>query len=157
MLKLTAAAIALVLAAGAAQADEGSSPAEIVQRHVSSGGNLDALMADYADDAVVMQNGHAMQGKAEIRAFYTRMFGGGRAASPPPPSGTPAPDGAAPPAGGPPKMTVDKIWQEGDVGYVQWHMGPTHATEEFLVRDGKIEVQAVFMSGGPPPGPPPQS
>ena len=54
MLKLTAAAIALVLAAGAAQADEGSSPAEIVQRHVSSGGNLDALMADYADDAVLM-------------------------------------------------------------------------------------------------------
>lgn len=51
-------------------------------------------------------------------------------------------------------MTIDKVWEEGDVGFVNWHMGPVKATEEFLVRDGKIQVQAVFMQGGPP-GPPP--
>jgi hypothetical protein len=47
-------------------------------------------------------------------------------------------------------MTVDKVWQEGSVGFVNWHMGATRATEEFLVKDGKIEVQAIFMAGGPP-------
>lgn len=145
MLKYGAAAVALVAVAGAAQA-QGSSPAEIVQRHVSSGGNLEAMLADYADDAVVLQNGRALQGKAAIRQFYEGMSGGRRAGPPPAP-------GAAPPPGGPPKMTVDKVWQEGNVGFVNWHMGPTKATEEFVTRDGKIEVQAVFMAGGPPAPP----
>jgi hypothetical protein len=146
MLKVAVAAAAIVFAAGAAQA-QGSTPAEIVQRHVSSGGNVDAIMADYADDAVVLQNGRAIQGKAAIRALFEGMFGGRRAAPPPT-------QGAAPPpkAGqaGPPKMTVDKVWQEGDVGFDTWHMGPVQATEEFLVRNGKIEVQSIFMAGGPP-------
>jgi ketosteroid isomerase-like protein len=135
--------MALVFAAGAAQA-QSSTPAEIVQRHVSSGGNIDAIMADYADNAVVLQNGRAIQGKPAIRKLFEGMFGGGRAAAPP------AQGSAAPPAGGPPKMTVDKVWQEGDVGFVNWHMGPVKATEEFLVRNGKIAVQSVFMAGGPP-------
>lgn len=147
MLKAGVAAMALVFAAGAAQA-QGSTPAEIVQRHVSSGGNIDAIMADYADDAVVLQNGRAIQGKPAIRKLFEGMFGGGRAASPPAQGAAPA--AAPPPAGGPPKMTVDKVWQEGDVGFVNWHMGPVKATEEFLVRNGKIAVQSVFMAGGPP-------
>ena len=50
-------------------------------------------------------------------------------------------------------MTVDKVWQEGNVGFVNWHMGPVHATEEFVTKDGKIEVQAIFMTGGPPAAP----
>ena len=146
-------ALGALTIAGVAQA-AGPSPAQIVQRHVSAGGNLDAMIADYADDAVVMQQGRVLQGKAAIRAFYANMIGGrpaGAAGAPPPPAGA-APGGA--PAGGPPKMTVDKVWEEGDVGFVNWHMGPVKATEEFLVRDGKIQVQAVFMQGGPP-GPPP--
>lgn len=143
-------ALGALTIAGAAQA-AGPSPAEVVQRHVNSGGNLDAMIGDYADDAVVMQQGRVLQGKAAIRAFYANMFGGrpaagGADAPPPPPGGAPA--------GGPPKMTVDKVWEEGDVGFVNWHMGPVKATEEFLVRDGKIKVQSVFMQG-PPPGPPP--
>lgn len=140
---------AALMIAGAAHA-AGSSPSEVVQRHVSSGGNLDAMIDDYADDAVVMQQGRVLQGKAAIRAFYANMFGGrpasGAGAPPAPPPGAPG--------GGPPKMTVDKVWEEGDVGFVSWHMGPVKATEEFLVRNGKIEVQSVFMQG-PPPGPPP--
>ena len=50
MLKPVFAATALVLAAGAAHA-QGSSPAEVVQRHVDSGGNLDAALADVAGQA----------------------------------------------------------------------------------------------------------
>jgi hypothetical protein len=149
MLKFAIAAVALVSASGALAA--GSSPAEIVQRHVASGGNIDALMADYADDAVVLQNGRVLEGKAAIRKFYEGMFGGGRAA--PASSGARGPAGAAPPAGGPPKMTVDKVWQEGNVGFVSWHMGPVKATEEFVIRNGKIDTQSVFMQGGPPASP----
>jgi hypothetical protein len=149
MLKHAAGAAALKFAAGAAHA-QGSTPAEIVQRHVGSGGNIDAIMADYADDAVVLQNGRAIQGKAAIRQLFETMFGG-RRAGPPPATGSAAPPGAAP--SGPPKMTVDKVWQEGDVGFDTWHMGPMHATEEFVTKDGKIEVQAIFMAGGPPASP----
>lgn len=145
MLKHALGTAALVLAAGAAHA-AGSTPAEIVQRHVSSGGNIDAIMADYADDAVVLQNGRAIQGKPAIRQLFENMFGGCRAA--PPAAKAPGPEGAAPKAAGP-KMTVDKVWQEGNVGFVNWHMGPMHATEEFVTKDGKIEVQAIFMTGGP--------
>jgi hypothetical protein len=28
-----------------------------------------------------------------------------------------------------------------------------HATEEFVTKDGKIAVQAIFMAGGPPAQP----
>ena len=51
-------------------------------------------------------------------------------------------------------MNVTKVWEEGNVGFVTWEMGPVHATEEFIVRNGKIAVQVIFMSapaGGPPP------
>ena len=146
MPRFAVAAVTLTFIAGAAQA-AGSSPAEIVQRHVASGGNIDAIMADYANDAVVLQNGRAIQGKPAIRQLFEAMFGGGRAASSAPAQGN------VPRAASRPKMSVDKVWQEGNVGFDTWHMGAMRATEEFLVKDGKIEVQAIFMSGGPPAAP----
>ncbi|MBO9576562.1 MAG: nuclear transport factor 2 family protein [Sphingobium sp.] len=141
MLKFAAGIAALALAAGAAHAD---TPTDFVKRHTSSGGNVDAIMADYADDAVVLQNGRAVQGKAEIRKLFEGMFGGRRGgAGGPPPGGAPA--GGAPAGGG---MNVTKVWEEGNVGFVTWEMGPVHATEEFIIRNGKIAVQAIFMAGG---------
>lgn len=145
MIKQAFVATAVVLAAGAAHA-QASTPAEVVQRHVDSGGNVDAILADYADDAVVLQAGRTLQGKAAIRRFYEGMFGARSAGAPPA-------KGAASSASEPLKMTVDKVWQEGDVGFVNWHMGPVKATEEFVVRNGKIAVQAVFMNGAPPAAP----
>src|SRR5512143_2212316 len=100
MLKYTVAVAALLFATNAAQAQD-NSPAAIVQRHVDSGGDIDAFVKDYADDAVVLQSGRALVGKAAIRQFYEGMFG--RRAAPPSPPGAPGPEGAAPPAGGPPK------------------------------------------------------
>ncbi|HWW66050.1 MAG TPA: nuclear transport factor 2 family protein [Sphingomonadaceae bacterium] len=135
-MKYRIAALAAVLLAGTAQAAT-LTPADIAKRHVSAGGNIDTIMADYADDAVVLQDGKALQGKPEIRAFFEKMF-------PAKPAGAAAAPAAAP------KMQVKRIWQEGDIGYLTWEMGPVSATEEFLVRDGKILVQAVFMRGGPP-------
>ena len=149
MIRHGLAGVAALMIAGTAQAAD-LTPTEIVNRHVHSGGNLDAIMADYADDAVVLQQGHAYQGKDQIRPLFARMFGGGArptAAAP-----------AAPPAGAPPRptMNVTKVWEEGHVGFVTWEMGPVHATEEFIVRDGKIAVQVIFMSAPPAPPPPAQ-
>ncbi len=138
---------AAMLLAGAAPA-MALTPTEIVQRHTASGGNVDAIMADYAEDAVVLQNGRAVQGKAEIRKLFEGMFGrrgpsGGAGAAP-------AGGGAGgPPAGG--GMKVTRVWEEGNVGFMTWEMGPVKATEEFIVKDGKIAVQAIFMSGAGAP------
>ncbi|KPL67755.1 hypothetical protein SZ64_06270 [Erythrobacter sp. SG61-1L] len=142
-------AIAALSITGAAQAAD-LTPTEIVNRHVSSGGNVDAIMADYADDAVVLQQGRAFQGKDAIRGLFENMFK--RPAGPAP---------SAPPAGGAngggaPKMNVTRVWEEGNVGFMTWEMGPMKATEEFIVRDGKIQVQTIFMSGPPAGGPAPQ-
>ncbi len=67
----------LALASPALAAD--LSPAEVVQRHIDAGGDVDAIVADYADDAVVLQQGRILDGKDAIRAFYTQMMGGGGA------------------------------------------------------------------------------
>ena len=150
------AACAVLGAAPAAAAT--LTPKEIVERHTASGGDIDKIMADYADDAVVLREGRAVQGKPAIRALFERMFpkpAAGASASPAPPSG----GGGGNPAGG---MKVTRVWEDGNVGFMTWESGPVKATEEFLVRDGKIEVQTVFMSGmpaapggqGAPPAPP---
>ncbi|OJW76637.1 MAG: hypothetical protein BGO57_10230 [Sphingomonadales bacterium 63-6] len=139
-------ALSIVGVAGTANAAD-LTPTEIVNRHVSSGGNVDAIMADYADDAVVLQQGRAFQGKEAIRGLFENMFKR--------PAGAPAPSAPPPGAGngGPPKMNVTKVWEEGDVGFMTWEMGPMKATEEFIVRGGKIQVQTIFMSGPPAGGP----
>jgi hypothetical protein len=144
MIKSGVAIAAAILGVGMAEAAT-LTPLEIVQRHTASGGNIDAIMADYADDAVVLQAGRAFQGKPAIRTLFERMF--------PKPAAGAAP--AAPPPGAPPrpKMAITKTWEEGNVGFMTWSMGPTNATEEFIVKDGKIAVQVIFMSGAPG-GPP---
>jgi len=146
MLKYVAGAMGALLFAGAAQA-AALTPTEIVNRHVGAGGDIDTIMADYADDAVVLQAGRAVQGKAEIRKLFERMF-------PKKPEGAAAaPAAGAAPATPRPAMKVTRVWEEGDVGFMTWEMGPMKTTEEFIVRDGKIQVQALFMSGGPAPRP----
>ncbi len=138
MIKYAVAAVAAVMIAGAAQA-AALSPTEIVQRHMAAAAksDVDAIMADYAEHAVALQSGQATQGKAAIRALFERLF-------PPRPAGSP------PPAAGAPGMKVTRVWEEGNVGFATWQMGALTGTDEFLIRDGKIEVQAVFLSGAPP-------
>jgi hypothetical protein len=145
MRKAAACILAIGLAASAARAD---TPSDFVKRHTSSGGNIDAVMADYADDAVVLQNGRAVQGKAEIRKLFEAMFAPRPAAGPPPGGGAGAPPAGGGGGGG---MKVTRVWEEGNVGFMTWERGPMKATEEFIIRDGKIAVQAIFTSGGGAP------
>ena len=132
-----------LLAAGAAHA---GAPTDVIQRHMAAGGDLDKLMADYADDAVVLQQGKALVGKDEIRAFYAQMFA--------PKANAPANAPADAPAGTPQApsnpfrgIRVIHVSEQANVGILDWEMGPMKATEEFVLRpDGKIAVQAVFMT-----------
>jgi len=137
MIRFGFTAVVAMMLAGTAQAAT-LTPAEIVARHNAAvaGSNVEAMLADYADDAVVLQDGKALQGKPAIRALFTRMF--------PKPAPGAAPSGAA-------AMTVTRKWAEGDVGFYSWQMGAVSGTDEFLVRNGKIKVQTVFIKSAPPP------
>ena len=118
-------------------------PLEIVQRHTAST-DPDVIVADYADDAIVLQEGRAIQGKAAIRELFARMFA-------PPPTMPGGPESAAAGGGNPMGgMKVTRTWEEGDVGFMTWEAGPVKATEEFIVKNGKIQVQTVFMSRAEP-------
>lgn len=136
MIKTSAAALALAAAmAGQAFAAD-LTPEQIIQRHVDAGNRSDpaAMAADYAEDAVMVQPGQSVQGRAAIQAAFTRLFGPGA-----------------------PKLTITpvKVWSEGDVGYISWtaNGGAIKGTDDFLVRGGKILVQAVFIGAGPPAAP----
>jgi ketosteroid isomerase-like protein len=132
MLKYYVVAFAACAIAGAALAAT-LTPAEIVARHNAAvaKSDVDAMMADYADNAIVLQEGKTVQGKPAIRALFERMF-------PKPVAGAPATGAAA--------MTVTRKWSDGDVGFYTWEMGAVHGTDEFVVRNGKIEIQSVFIA-----------
>jgi len=107
-------------------------PIQIAQRHMefAAKGDVDAIMGDYADDAVNLTAGKSVQGKAAIRQIFTGMMAKLK-------PGEPSPVAA---------MKIVKSWEEGEVGYITWQLGAVTGTEEFLVRDSKILVQAVFVS-----------
>jgi limonene-1,2-epoxide hydrolase len=132
MIKFGIAALAAFTIAGVGQAAE-LTPAQIVERHNAAvaKSDVDAMMADYADDAVVLEDGKTIGGKAAIRALFERMF--------PKPVAGAAPAGTA-------AMKVTRRWVEGDVGLYAWELPAMHGVDEFRVRNGKIEVQAVFLT-----------
>ena len=97
---------------------------------MAAGSNVDAIMRDYADDAVIVHSDYATQGKAAIRQLFEKFF-------PPRPAGSPAP---------PSNMKILRVWQEGDVGFVSYQRGTTYAADAFVVRNGKIQVQIIYNS-----------
>ena len=109
-------------------------PEQIIQRHMDFGAKNDAqgMAGDYADDGVILSAGRSVRGKAAILASFTQMLG-------------PAPSSPA-------KMNIRpvKITSDGDVGIVFWDVpGGPHGEDTFLVRRGKILVQAVFIGATP--------
>ncbi len=132
MIRFGIAALAAFTIAGVGQAAD-LTPAQIVERHNAAvaKSDVDAMMADYADDAVVLEDGKTIGGKAAIRALFERMF--------PKPAAGAAPTGTA-------AMKVTRRWVEGDVGLYSWELPAMHGVDEFRVRNGKIEVQAVFLT-----------
>ena len=101
----------------------------VMAHHIAAldAGDLDAIMADYADDAVMISAaGGVQRGLAALRAVFADI-----------------------PAGmfGAVEMVSDLV--EGEIGYIAWKMpGVPLGTDTFVVRDGKIVAQTVAMYTG---------
>jgi len=141
-LKLAPLAVLAALAATPALA-QALTPEQFIQRHMdfAAKGDADAIANDFAVDGASINGGNAAVGRDAIRAQFARLVG-------------PRPAGAGGGGGGMGGMKVDKIWSQGNVGFIQWEAGPMHATEVFVIKDNKIQSQSVYMSGAPG-GPPP--
>ena len=143
-LKLAPLAVLAALVAAPAFAQT-LSPEDFIHRHMdfAAKGDANAIANDFAVDGASINGGNAAVGRDAIRAQFAKLV-----------APRPAPAGGAPAGGGMGGMKVDKIWSQGNVGFIQWEAGPVHATEVFVIKDNKIQSQSVYMAG-PPPGPPP--
>ena len=147
MLKTAVAALALTLLVAAPAFAKGHdkdnhrqgshheySPLQIVQRHMKfvAKGDVDGILGDFAKDGVTLTAGKQTSGKANLRKLVSGVVGPGK-----------------------PVIHPLKIWSDGDVGIVAWEIGggtpnSVRGTDSFLVRHGKIEVQAVWVGGNQP-------
>lgn len=114
------------------------SPEQIVAHHMAAAakGDIDAIVADYADDAVVIAPGGMTQGKADIRKMFAGIFGG--------PPGSHAP------------MDVKQQFYTREIGYITWVQNAgkpeeLHGSDTFVVRQGKIVAQTVALVPLHPP------
>lgn len=124
----------MALAVGVAfAADASRSTEQTINHHLQaiSSGNLDAIVGDYAEDAVLIDPSGVRKGKAAIRSLFERMLAPSRKAGTSP---------AAP----------DRRIFEGEIGYLAWTPkgppsgGPT--AETYVVRQGLIEAQIVTVA-----------
>jgi len=123
-------AIALVSTCPAAAADPAhDSVRAVVQRHQDAFARKDlkALLADYADDAVVVFPTNVPSGKEKIGAAFASYF-----------QASPSTNF---------DVVIDKV--EGDLGITRWVANPgtpkaVEGHDLFVVRDGKIRFQATF-------------
>lgn len=84
-------------------------------------GDIEAVMADYADDCVFISNTGTMTGSAPVRAMFSNV-----------------------PAGMVDHMEMLHSVAEGDIGYIVWRMANIPmGTDTFVVRGGKIVAQTV--------------
>ena len=102
-------------------------PEEVLQHHAQALGaeDLDEIVADYADDAVLITPAGVRRGKDGIRAAFTQMLANVPHAS---------------------RDLKTQIY-EGDVLFLEWtHTAGTlveDGIDTFIFRDGLIRVQTV--------------
>lgn len=140
MLKLASLAALAALAATPAFAKT-LTPEDFIHRHMefAAKGDAAAIANDFAPDGASISANGAAVGRAAIEAQFAKMVG--------------RKPGAHAGGGGMGGMKVDKIWSQGNVGFIKWESGPIHATEVFVIHNNKIQSQSVYMSGGPPARP----
>ena len=102
---------------------------ETLQRHLQAfgSGDVDALMADYDEAAVLIMPDGPLRGTAEIRSGFESLL-----------------------ADLPPGSTLEMSKQivEGEIAYIVWSgesekVTIPFATDTFVVRDGKIVAQTL--------------
>jgi len=103
-----------------------SSPTEaVLQNHLRAARvGVDAVMQDYTDQSVLVTNDATYRGLVEIRGFFTALF-------------------KDLPAGFFDALKMHRQEIVGEVAYILWERKPQipHATDTFVVRNGKILVQ----------------
>jgi ketosteroid isomerase-like protein len=102
------------------------SPEEVVRAHLDAlnVADLEAIMRDYADGAVLATADGATEGKDAIRTMFAGI----------------GPLGL--------NFQVDKLVAAGEIVYIDWHAEGTtlkveNATDTFVVRDGLIVGQTA--------------
>jgi ketosteroid isomerase-like protein len=104
-------------------------PEKILLRHWQAfgAGDVEAIMADYAEDALLVMPDGPLKGRAEIRSLFTKVF-----ADMFPPKST--------------SLSLAKQIVEGEIAYILWSgsspfYNAAFATDTFVIRDGKIVAQ----------------
>ena len=100
------------------------SAAEVFERHLKAlaAGDVDALVRDYAEDAVFISGPKPLRGRDAIEKMFMGI------------------------AANPPEIVEDARVVEGDVAYITWHNDRVaFGTDTFVIRDGKIVCQTVGM------------
>jgi ketosteroid isomerase-like protein len=129
----------LSLAAGAPARDkalDARTPEQVVTHHLDAftRHSLEAVLSDYADDAIFIAPKETVQGKAALRKMFESFFvNRGDAKAPAP-------------------VFEAKVTADGDVGYEHWVMNPgkpgsIEGTDAFVVRHGKIQFHTVVSTG----------
>jgi len=112
----------------------------VVASHLAAFGarDMEAVLADYADDAILMTPGGTLKGKDQIKPAFAGMFA----------------EFAKPGA----KFELKKQVFDGDIGFISW-TGDTadntydFATDTFIIRDGKIVAQTFTPNAKPKAAP----
>lgn len=107
----------------------------IVRRHLQAfveQQGLDAILADYADEACFLSESRAYCGKPAIREFFEGFL-------------------AALPAQAVGQFALRSQRVQGDVAYITWSAGTELplGTDTFVVRKGKIVAQTFAMFAVP--------
>lgn len=144
MRTLLAAAALLLLPAIADRAladDAPRTPEQVVRHHFAAAAarDLDAVVSDYADDAVLITANGVTHGKAAVRAAFQQLLRGAQ------PAARPA-GGSAPRPGGGPQIVVSHYTRT--VAWLMWVQNAgapneVHGVETYLVRNGRIELETV--------------
>lgn len=118
-------AVALLAAPALAQSTD-----EVLQHHLDAfgAGDVDAIMSDYAPDAVVINQDTIMIGHDEIRPLFDAFVA----------------------EFGKPAMSFEMVDRkvEGDIAYIVWSAETAdnvydYATDTLVIRDGKIAYQTL--------------
>jgi hypothetical protein len=97
----------------------------VLQRHLQSAGeSVDAVMADYVEESVLITPDATHRGLAQIRAFFTELLEGDTKDF----LGT---------------FELKRQEVAGELAYIVWEAKPwfAFATDTLLIRDGKIVFQ----------------
>lgn len=93
---------------------------------------LDAILADYDEDARFHTEERAYRGKREIREFFTRFL-------------------ASLPPGATKRFALRALVIDGDLAFITWAVAPEVplGTDTFVVRRGRIVRQTFVMHVAP--------